>query len=243
MKKQDEPKFSKEEMELAIRKEVESRLNNPPKTLVDLVESEVQKRIRRQEWYYWTFLVLIVGFIAIYSVTLWHVQLAEIPVAVQKQLADESAISAKKEIMAILTYSQGASNSIANQSDSFGQVVYSARGQLNQNMGGFLQEYNNFTNRLVELNHQDNIVTDGNFQKLFVSQKMTNFDGKRIILDYEPIPHTIKLHDPRALFDKIDDNFIVEGNVITLTNEYFNDYTNDFKNGSAIIEYVRKSIH
>ena len=48
------------------------------KTLSDLIEAEVQKRIKRQEWFYWTFIALFVAFITIFSITFWHAELKEV---------------------------------------------------------------------------------------------------------------------------------------------------------------------
>lgn len=80
----------------------------------------------------------------------------------------------------------------------------------------------------------------------FVSEKVTNLvDGQKIILGSEPIPQTVKIwariNLPR--FIALDDNGVLDGKVLTLTN--LNDNQVKFlisrvPSGVIHVEYVRK---
>ncbi|MEI9961043.1 MAG: hypothetical protein WDM76_07875 [Limisphaerales bacterium] len=53
------------------------------------------------------------------------------------------------------------------------------------------KKFQPFSERLVQINNQDNIVLKDDLKNLFVNQPITNTSSGRIVLDYEPIPHTV----------------------------------------------------
>jgi hypothetical protein len=80
-------------------------------------------------------------------------------------------------------------------------------------------------------------------QKMFVVQAVTNLvDGNKIILDYEPVPNSVKFTFNKAQYDiRLDFFGKLEGQTFTFKPEQVSGFTglmtNEFK-----VEYVRKSI-
>ena len=132
---------------LEICEEVKRQFGNPPKTFVDLVESEVQKRIRRQEWFYWTILGLFTLFAATYGALFWHKQLSEIPKAVQEQLATQGVMALKTNMMNILVDAESKQRDLNNISISASNLLVSV--STNQQA---------FMDRLNQIKQQDNVV-------------------------------------------------------------------------------------
>lgn len=105
---------SPEKIQLNIRDEVEARFEHPPKAFADLVEAEVEKRVKKVERFY----VIIFVIVGLFAIFWWKKTLNEIPQSVQEQLRQDSSIEAKKQISEILVYAQGVSNVLANFSSN-----------------------------------------------------------------------------------------------------------------------------
>ena len=163
-----EKKALDDSLKLAIREEI---------------EKEVEKRIQRQEGFYWKFLGLFGGFVAVFAYALWHVQVSELPGVVQKELATQAVTQAKDRIMEIKASAEAVNQNLNDASIA----VRNALAFVNENQRVF-------TNRLNEIKQQDNVVLVDDLSKLFVIQTVTNLvDGNKIVLDYEPIPHTVRV--------------------------------------------------
>jgi hypothetical protein len=212
-----EEKALDDSLKLAIREEI---------------EREVEKRIQRQEGFYWKFLALFGGFVAVFAYALWHVQVSELPGVVQKELATQAVTQAKDRIMEIKASAEAVNQNLNVVSATVSNVLASVN--VNQQT---------FTNRLNEIKQQDNVVLMGDLSKLFVIQTVTNLtDWNKIILDYEPIPHTLTFTFNKAQHP-IDLNFYghIEGRAFVLNSNQVSSLsylaTNDLK-----LEYIRKSL-
>ena len=178
------------------------------------IEKEVEKRIQKQEGFYWKFLALFGGFVAVFAFALWHVQLNELPGVVQKELATQEVTKAKDRIMEIKSSVETANQNVNTAATAVSNILNSVSG--NQQA---------FTNRLNEIKQQDNVVLNSDLEKLFVVQRVTNLvEGRKIILDYEPIPQTIHIvrRDSNFITTSFQmwepEGFWLEGNALVSAN-------------------------
>ena len=99
-----------------------------------------------------------------------------------------------------------------------------------------------FMERLNQLRQQDKVLLADDLTNLFVFQTVTNLaDGQKIVLDYDPIPQTIRIYfsNNRRRLDLLG---YLEGNTIVFTNKgMWQDATNQFRYQRLNVEYVRKS--
>jgi len=104
--------------------------------------------------------------------------------------------------------------------------------------------YQDFVERLTQIKQQDNIVLKNDLSKLFVTQTGTNFDGQKLVLDYEPIPYSIKIYSPQILVPcLLMENWgYLNGKSFIFTNEGVGHVANTLRDGTARIDYVRKSL-
>lgn len=195
------------------------------------IENEVEKRIRKQEGFYWKFLALFGGFVAVFAFALWHVQLSELPGVVQKELATQAVTQAKDKIMEIKSSAEAVNQNLNDTSAAVSNIVAS----VNANQQAF-------TNRLKEIKQQDNVVLADDLPKLFVIQTVTNLvDGQKIILDYEPIPHTVGLVFWGSPLKASVDRFgHLEDRTIVLNAEGLRGFSTP--SNTMQIEYIRKSL-
>jgi hypothetical protein len=200
------------------------------------IENEVEKRIQKQEGFYWKFLALFGGFVAVFAYALWHVQLSELPGVVQKELATEAVIQAKDRIMEIKSSAEAVNQNLNDSAATVSNILESV--SANQQA---------FTNRLNEIKQQDNVVLDGDLSKLFVVQTITNLvDGNKIVLDYEPIPETVRLTFLHAqLYYDLKFFGDVDGNKIVFNAEGMRNFSTLPTNAAYRLKilYVRKSLH
>ena len=100
-----------------------------------------------------------------------------------------------------------------------------------------------FTNRLNEIKQQDNVVLTEDLSKLFVVQTVTNLvDGKKIVLDYEPIPHTVGFtFQSGQFFYDVKQLGRLEGSTIVLNSAGLSNFPDLATKGFAVV-YVRKSL-
>jgi len=108
-------------------------------------------------------------------------QLSEVRTQIAKELAEQKVIEARDRILAM-----------ASESEVANQRVKDVSASMNTN-------YQDFVERLTQIKQQDNIVLKNDLSKLFVTQTGTNFDGQKLVLDYEPIPYSIKIYSPQIL--------------------------------------------
>ena len=198
------------------------------------IENEVEKRIQKQEGFYWKFLTLFGGFVAVFAYALWHVQLSELPGVVQKELATEAVMQAKDKIMEIKSSAEAVNQNLNDTSAAVSNILVSV--SANQQA---------FTNRLNEIKQQDNVVLSDDISKLFVIQTITNVNeldnnGLKISLDYEPIPQTV-----RIFYNETPQRFglspgYFDGKTIVFTNKGLRFTGGSIK--SLQIEYIRKSL-
>jgi hypothetical protein len=215
-----EKKALDDSLKLAIREEV---------------ENEVQKRIKRQEWFYWSFLGLFVVFAGAFAYALWHVQLSELPKVVQQQLAEDEVIKAKDRIMEIKSSAETINQNLNDTSATVSNILTSI--SANQQT---------FTNRLNEIKQQDNVVLTGDLWKFFIVETMTNWtEERKIILNYDPVPQTVRIFLPGNSRDiRLDRSAYVEDNAIIFTNENtWQQISNQFRSRRLQVEYLRKSLH
>jgi len=201
------------------------------------VEKEVEKRIARQEWFYWKFLggfVIAAGLIAF---AFWQVEISKIPAEVEKQLAEKEVINAKDRIMEIKSSVENANQSVNFAATAVSNAMFIVEGNCQA-----------FTNRLNDLIKQDGILLNKDFSKFFVNQTITNFDGQRFLLDYEPIPFTLEFHCYDKEFEgdlNRMEGFHIDGKAIVCDVNYYR--TNLFYRGflsqnGLKVKYVSKSI-
>lgn len=236
--------------------------------ILETVEAEVQKRIKRQEWYYWIIIAVFAGVAAAFALTFWHHALNEIPDAVKNQLATEGALSAQKELTDILTNAQQTSsglnvafNSTKAHADEvnkklndFVTTVQTTADTVNSSLSQIPSSIDTnvivpLGNRLEKLKQQDNILLVDDLPKLFVRELATNLvDNNTIILNYEPIASSVIIYGgsgiARIFF--LENYGYCQGRGIILTNltpVLTSQVLNHIQNGGVEIEYIRKSLH
>jgi hypothetical protein len=207
---------------------VEDSMNDD--TIKLAIRDEVEKRVEHSLKIYsqvgkW-FVALIGVFIAVFSYAIWKVQMNEVRAQIAKTMAEQKVTEAKDRILAVKSETEAAV-----------QKINAAVATVETNQQDFLE-------RLAQIRQQDNVVLKDDVSKLFVSQAVTNFDGKQLILDYEPIPYSIRVfaaHGTLWASVMVEKMGYVRSNVFILTNGGFGD-TEEFRNGSARVEYLRKSL-
>ena len=202
----------------------ETLLNDATKLAI---RDEVEERVEHRETLYWKFGGLFVALIVLFFAVLWKVSISEVRETVEKQLAEKEVVKARDRIMAI--------NSAA---EDINLNLIAISSSMNTNQREFLE-------RLNQIKKQDNVVLAEDISKLFVVETATNFyGGRKIVLNHEPIPQTVRL--------LVGENYILvpldqtggyfEGNTISFsTNCHFFEPQSAIK--SMRIEYVRKSPH
>jgi hypothetical protein len=221
---------------------VEERFEHPPKALSDLIEAEVQKRIKRQEWFYWTFLGLFAAFVTIFSISFWHAELNEVASVVEKQLSEQGTIQAKKQISDILAYSVGLSNTLSDYNKTIDEQK--STWEMRWTANAMQIEFANtaLNSRLDEIKQHDNVVLKSDLDNLYVSEIITNFNGSYFELKYEPIPLTIMAYEtpkgslnvPPFLFNVALGTLSVNGKKVTFS------YQQDI-GCNVFVVYARKS--
>ena len=238
--------------------------------ILEKVEAEVEKRIRKQEKWYWIIILVIVTAITAFVITFWKVT---IPDAVDKALTSASALSTQGKLTNILSSAQETSakisvafNSVKAQADdanrSLGEFVGSTKAiaeevKSNLTLIPTLIDTNIYTPlgaRLEQLKQQDNIVLIDDIQKLFVRELVTNLvDESSMVLSYEPIPSTVKIYafvqNPGS--GAITRYFLLEnygycqGRSVYFTNKpptLVSQVLSHVQNGGVNVEYVRKNL-
>ncbi len=111
-----------------------------------------------------------------------------------------------------------------------------------------VEDQKSVSNRLAQLNQQDNVVLSEDLPKLFVIQMVTNLvDGNRIVLDFSPVTQTVKIRiaPTRFLAPLSDGNNIgyLNGRTIILTNQNVLNQMSRLTNNQQIasVEYIRAS--
>ena len=202
------------------------------------IEKEVEKRIQRQEGFYWKFLALFGASAAAFAYALWHVQLSELPGVVQKELATQAVTQAKDRIIEIKSSAEAVNQNLNATAATVSNILVSV--DANQQT---------FTNRLNEIKQRDNVATIDDLYKLFVQQTqiVTNLSLRKIPLDYEPIPQTVSVailylngNRSQPIVLPYQDFGYLAGNIVTLTNTTLNFSGGDVK--FLEIKYVKKSL-
>lgn len=239
----NKPDFSHEAMETSIRREMESRLSNPPKSLVDLIEGEVQKRIKRQEWFYGILFAGFVTSVLVIGVVWWHSQVNDIPQAIQKELAEQGVTETKRQIAAILEFSIAASNELSNAKTTANLRAQDMASELNRDVKMSHDLAGVFTNRLNEIRKQDNVILDSDFEKYFITENITNFNGTNLSLQYEPVEASIQISifaspdhkNFQVGLNKTMEDFEAHGKMVVLNGRWGPGLT-------AYVIYARKSL-
>ncbi len=189
------------------------------------IREEVERRVEQRESIYWKFGALVAGLIVLFFGLLWKVQLSEVRTQVAKQLAEQKVIEARDSILAIKSQVETAATNVVNS-----LAVVKANEEM-------------FLNRLAGLKGQDNVVLKNDLSKLFVNQTIKNpKDWRKVVLDYEPIPQTVRIVTPRTILSSSKyGHFRVEGNAIIFPTDQLSGFTNEVT-GTVEIEYVRKSL-
>jgi hypothetical protein len=198
---------------LEIRDEVDKRFDNPPASFIRLVEDEVQRRIKRQEWFYARIIGLFFIAVAAFVFTFWHIELSEIPKAVQHSLESEGALAAQKQITNILAVvtdesvklSQAGAYIRSQQADfvtnleSLKASSQYAANVLQSNLNEIPNSLDTnllvpLRNRFAELKGQENILTINDLHDIFGHQTLiAPLKEQRIFLNDKPIPETVKI--------------------------------------------------
>lgn len=204
------------------------------------IRDEVEKRVEQRENIYWKFGGLFVVVVALFFTFLWKVSVSEIRETVEKQLAEKEVVKARDRIMEIKSSAE-----TVNQNLNVAAVI--ASNVLNS----IIEDRQAFTNRLNEIKQQDNIILVNDLSQFFVSQVVTNLvDGRKIVLNFEPVPETVKLI-PFAYTGSYAYSLsrfgYLDGSTIALTNNsdgYYQGLSNPDNLKSKIIrvEYMRKSL-
>jgi hypothetical protein len=155
---------------LAIRDEVERRFELPPAKLLKIIEEEVEIRVERRVKYYRTMLFIFGAFFSIVAAVFWERSEDNISKRIETELSAEPIIQAKRMIIA-------ASNDVFNTA----QTVFATGADAEV-----------FKSRLAAISQQDNVLLADDFASLYVTEFVTNYDGGRILLKYDPIPQTIR---------------------------------------------------
>jgi hypothetical protein len=192
------------------------------------IRDEVEKRVEQRESLYWKFGGLFVAIVVLFFAVLWRVSLSEVRENVEKQLAETEVVKAKDRIIAINSSAEDMNRNLIAISSS-----------MNSNQQQFIE-------RLNQIKRQDNVVLAEDLPNFFVVQRITNLiDGRKIVLDYEPIPETVRI--PPCPFDLSQLGY-VDGKTIVLTNNsgdsYFQGIANpdNLKIGIFHVEYMKKSL-
>ena len=188
------------------------------------IRDEVEKRVEQREALYWKFGGLLAVVIALFFTFLWKVSVSEIRETVEKQLAEKEVVKARDRIMSINSAAEDVNRNLTSISSS-----------MNTNQQQFLE-------RLNQIKQQDDVLLTGDLSKLFIIQIVTNLVNGKIILDYQPIPQTIKIIIHPAYFFPLDLVGSLEGNTIVFSKTGLG-LTNQTPNGVIKVEYMRKSLH
>lgn len=238
--------------------------------ILEKVEAEVEKRIRKQEKWYWIIILVIVTAIAAFVITFWKVT---IPEAVDKALTSTSALSTQDKLTNILSSAletgakiSVAFNSVKAQADdanrNLNQFIVSAKTtaeEVKSNLTAIpiLIDTNIYTPlgaRLEQLKQQDNILLVDDLPKMFVRELVTNLvEENSMVLSYEPIPSTVKIYafvqNPGSgaitRYFLLDNYGYCQGRSIYFTNKpptLVSQVLSHVQNGGVTVEYVRKSL-
>ncbi len=190
------------------------------------IRDEVEKRVEQRESIYWKFGGLFVTLVVLFFAILWKVSISEVRETVEKQLAEQEVIKARDRIMAINSAAEDMNRNLIAISTS-----------MNTNQQSFLT-------RLNQIKQQDNVVLTEDLSKLFVVQAVTNLTGgNKIILDYEPIPHTIALSFDNAQYKMVDAYGHSEGKTFIISSEAVKTMADLIVAKQNLkIQYVRKSL-
>lgn len=192
------------------------------------IRDEVEKRVEQRENVYWKFGGLFVAVVVLFFAVLWKVSVSEIRETVEKQLAEKEVVKARDRISAIKSEAEQMSHSLNEISASI---------STNQQW---------FVTRIGQIKQQDNVVLSDDLSKLFVIQTVTNLvDGNQIILDYDPIPHTVRVTFQQAQL-YYDSKYFgqLDGKTITLNAEGIRNFSSLATNAANRlgVVYVRKSL-
>ena len=217
---------------LAIREEVERRLDSPTASFTERIEAEVEKRVEQRVKNYRMLGGVVVVLIGAFVVILWNVSLSTVRKTVADQLSENEVIKAKDRILTIQSIAEGVNQNLNDISASMA---------TNQQI---------FMQRLNQIKQQDNVVLVDDFSKMFVVKTVSNLvDGKKIVLDYEPIPQTVNEVYVQNSGSASLMSYVVEGNTIVFTNNLlmnnnrYRNLTNSIAHGQLRIGYTRKSPH
>lgn len=239
--------------------------------ILETVETEVQKRIRRQEWYYWLILLISALSVYWYARTFWNTEMSEIPNVVRKQLEAEGALAIQKELTNDLANAQVLTfklNSVFNSTklqadeintnlNDLAKRVKSTADNIDAALNQIPASINTnvivpFGNRLEQLKQQDNILLVDDLPKLFVRELVTNLvENNTIVLNYEPIPSTVKIYCyniPNSVFWRfypLDQCGYCQRTSIVFTNlspTFTAQVINHIQTDGIVIEYLRKSL-
>ena len=265
------PAPSPEAIKLEIRDEVEARFGNPPKTFTDMVETEVDKRLQIRVNHYKlligvsvTFLTLLIAVVG-GALTFYGFQIKKnIDEYVDSQLSEKGinealsrATNTEFKIEGMRKYSEDTSNYLDGIRKGYdGNAMNMTRDLMNK-MTSFDTNEWAFEKRFSQITQLDNVVLDGDIQKFFVVQMVTNWsNGNKIYLDYDPIPTsvrvTVTVPSTSINQDFGQGGFYLEGKTLLTTNEsMINNINQIFANKANLplnhfhlnIEYIRRSLH
>ncbi len=192
------------------------------------IRDEVEKRVEQRESLYWKFGGLFAVIVVLFFGILWKVSVSEIREIVEKQLAEKEVVKARDRIMVI--------NSAA---EDMNRNIIAIASSMNTNQQSFID-------RLNQIKQQDNVVLVDDIHKLFIIQRVTNLvDGRKILLDYEPIPETVEFSPTSNTVQNLNplQRFgTVDGAIIELNPNGLQRFQNPMHNGGMSIHYVRKSL-
>jgi len=133
-----------DKVELAIRDEVEKRLDHPSGEFVKFIEAEIEQRVSARVKQYkmlaWVVGILLGAFISAFSAFLWHQTIAEAGREAIRQLAGTEAVKAGKRII-----------------DLAGEVDVKSQ-RVNALVDDVAKNHDEFTKRLEQIQQQDNAV-------------------------------------------------------------------------------------
>lgn len=179
---------------LKIREEVEQAVEKRAKNHETLLEQRER---------YYTIIISIIGAffstIAIIMAGFFGYRAIEMPRLIESKFTDTGVSNAITAVLNVET------NALLKQQ------------ALNQLVDSAMEKQQAFTNRLNEIKQQDNVVLAEDLSKLFVVQIVTNLvDGNKIVLNYEPIPHTVRVVAFKAKDNELLLHAQVKGNIIFL---------------------------
>lgn len=251
---------------LVIRDLIREEFASPPAVLHERIENEVRDRIRRQEKYYYGFIILFLASVALF----YTVELIKIPKVVDEALKSDSSKIAQDKLTAILTNAQAMEarlNSYDLQTKFTAALVktnlslylYDSKtlaDDVNRQIGAIpiLIDTNvvtPYSRRLAEISKQDNFITIEDISRLFVREIITSLEDKTVmVLTHEPISQSVKIYAFQTpggavmRFFPLENFGYCEGHSLHFTNvtpALTSQVLDRVATGGVVVEYFRKS--